>query len=45
MTLERFYLHHLYLIISDIRKIPAQGVTSKNVEYIARAIYDVTEGK
>jgi len=35
--------HHIYCTLDG--RISMAGVTSKNVEYIARAIYDVTERK
>mmetsp|Transcript_17840 Transcript_17840/g.37572 ORF Transcript_17840/g.37572 Transcript_17840/m.37572 type:complete len:480 (-) Transcript_17840:217-1656(-) len=35
--------HHIYCTLDG--RISMAGVTSNNVEYIARAIYDVTEGK
>lgn len=35
--------HHIYCTLDG--RISMAGVTSKNVEYIARAIYDVTDGK
>mmetsp|Transcript_10048 Transcript_10048/g.18391 ORF Transcript_10048/g.18391 Transcript_10048/m.18391 type:complete len:464 (-) Transcript_10048:244-1635(-) len=35
--------HHIYCTLDG--RISMAGVTSKNVDYIARAIHDVTEGK
>ena len=35
--------HHIYCTLDG--RISMAGVTSKNVEYIAKAIHDVTEGK
>lgn len=44
---DSFSLHlfgYLFFILTCFLLIIFQGVTSKNVDYIARAIYDVTEG-
>ena len=42
MTHVRFYSVRPFILINFNKN---QGVTSKNVEYIARAIHDVTENK